>query len=520
MDNKERISNVFTVDGCASHKLDNDSNMDVERKMDSRSFRAKCLGLVRQNLLVTLTLVGVGCGFLIGLLVEPTGPSASTLMWIGMPGELYIRMLKMMIVPLVICSVISGTARMDPRSNGKVSGIALGYIMVQNLLGTVIGTAICLIVKPGEGVEVDEDLKFEGDVMKTEDIFADLLRNIVPDNLVAACFRQAQTKYEFESHVIQRDLALNVTETVREVTRKYVGAADSTNILGLIIVCSAFGVAAAALEEQGAPFLAFFRSATETIVKILRVLIWTTPVGVASLIAKTIAGTSNMETVFQKLGIYFACVLSGLILWSFLLIPLMFFLVRRQNPYRFLGSIVPPIMMVFATGSTMIALPESFICLEEKNGVDSRISRFVAPLAATIGRSGSALYIASSCVFIIQTLGRDVSGVDIILVILLTWISALAIPSVTGASLITVLVLLTALNIPGEAAAMLFALEFFLDRSRSVGNLIDQLTCVMVNDRFCAASLDPHPVVTEETRSLMDKAGAASEIHAHGNMKL
>ncbi|WAR02017.1 EAA1-like protein [Mya arenaria] len=460
MDNKERISNVFTVDGCASHKLDNDSNMDVERKMDSRSFRAKCLGLVRQNLLVTLTLVGVGCGFLIGLLVEPTGPSASTLMWIG-------------------------TARMDPRSNGKVSGIALGYIMVQNLLGTVIGTAICLIVKP-----------------------------------VAACFRQAQTKYEFESHVIQRDLALNVTETVREVTRKYVGAADSTNILGLIIVCSAFGVAAAALEEQGAPFLAFFRSATETIVKILRVLIWTTPVGVASLIAKTIAGTSNMETVFQKLGIYFACVLSGLILWSFLLIPLMFFLVRRQNPYRFLGSIVPPIMMVFATGSTMIALPESFICLEEKNGVDSRISRFVAPLAATIGRSGSALYIASSCVFIIQTLGRDVSGVDIILVILLTWISALAIPSVTGASLITVLVLLTALNIPGEAAAMLFALEFFLDRSRSVGNLIDQLTCVMVNDRFCAASLDPHPVVTEETRSLMDKAGAASEIHAHGNMKL
>lgn len=140
----------------------------------------------------------------------------------------------------------------------------------------------------------------------------------------------------------------------------------------------------------------------------------------------------------------------------------------------------------------MIALPESFHSLEFKNGVDFRISRFVAPLAATISRSGSALYISTSCIFIIQTLGHEVNAVNILLVIILTWLSALAIPSVTGASLVTVLILLTALNIPGEAAAMLFALEFFLDRSRTVVNLVDQLTCAMIIDKWCAMKL-PKP---------------------------
>ncbi|KAH3884131.1 excitatory amino acid transporter 1-like [Dreissena polymorpha] len=488
-------------------------NVSTAKRVSTASNIGKwyqCFGLIKQNLLVILTFVGVGVGFLIGFLVEPHRPSQSALMWIGMAGELYIRMLKMMIVPLVICSVITGTSRMDPRSNGKVGGIALGYIIVQNLLGAITGAVICLVVKPGEGILVDPKLTVEQDIMETEDIFADLLRNLVPDNLLEACFQQAQTQYKYATRTeVVNNGTFNVTRNVRDVTQKYVGSAHSTNILGLIIVCSVFGVAAAALREQGAPFLAFFRSATDTIVKILRVIIWTTPVGIVSLIAKTIASTSAVTSVFESLGIYFLCVIGGLLVWIFVLLPLVFFAFRRSNPFRFLGSIIPPIMIAFATGSTMIALPESFFCLEAKNGVDNRISRFVAPLAATIGRAGSALYIAASCVFIIQTLGKDTHAVDIILVILLTWISALAIPSVTGASLITVLILLTALNIPGEAATMLFALEFFLDRSRTVVNLVDQLTGVMVNDKFCASDLGARDDAMGDELSLHDTTSEA-----------
>lgn len=451
---------------------------------------------------MTLTLVGVGVGFIIGFSVDHA--TASGIMWIGMAGELYIRMLKMMIVPLVVCSVISGTAKMDPRSNGKVSGISLAFIMITNFLPCILAATLCLIIKPGEGVEAGIDSsKFNTDVMETEDIFADLLRNIIPDNLVASCFQQAQTKYEFEDKtVITKNRTENITSSVRELSKKYVGAASSTNILGLIIVSAVFGVAAAAMKEQGDPFLCFFRSATDIIIRILRVLIWATPVGVASLTAKTIISTTDVEETFKKLGMYFMTVIVGLVIWGFIIVPLIFFIARRSNPFRFIASIMPSIMIVFATGSTVIALPESFHSLENKNDVDVRISRFVAPLAATIGRAGSALYITCSCVFIIQMLGRDVSAADIILVILLTWISALAIPSVTGASLVTVLILLTALNIPGEAAAMLFALEFFLDRSRSVVNLNTQLTGAIVTDKFFV-DISPKILKPSEQKKLL-----------------
>ncbi|XP_045176027.2 excitatory amino acid transporter 1-like [Mercenaria mercenaria] len=463
---------------------------------ENNACKQKCLWWLRQNLLVILTFIACGIGFLIGFLVAHEDPSPSAIMWIGMPGELYIRTINMMIVPLVVCSVIAGTAKMDPRTNGKVSGISMAYIMLTNCVTPLLAAALSYTIKPGEGIETDVDTSKQiENVMQTEDIFADLLRNIVPDNIIASCFQQAQTKYEYKNKtIITNNGTHDITETTKELKRKYVGSAGSTNVLGLIIVSVLFGVGAAAMKEEGKPFLLFFKSATDIILRILQVLIWTTPVGVASLIAKTIVTTKDVEDTFRKLGMYALTVEVGLVFWGFIVLPLLFLIVRRANPFRFYGTIIPSIMIVVVTASTMIALPESFRSLEYKNNCDPRISRLVAPLSATIGRAGSVLYITCSCFFIIQTLGRDVNAADIILVVLLAWISALAIPDVAGASLVTVLILLTTLNIPGEAAAMLFALEFFLDRSRSVVNLLTQLTGVMLIDKFCAASL---PKLTE-----------------------
>lgn len=476
----------------------------------------QCAAIIRQNLLVVLTLLGAAAGFIIGFAVRQYRSSDSAILWIGMLGELYVRMLKMMIVPLVICSVISGTAKMDPRSNGKVSGISLAYIMITNFIPAILASILCLIIKPGAGIKGGKDLlKFQTDVMETEDIFADLLRNIFPDNLIAACFQQAQTQYEYSSRsVVLNNGTYNTTKTVREMVRKYVGSTQSTNILGLLIVSAVFGVASAAMKEHGEPFLAFFRSATEIIIRILRVLIWSTPVGVASLVAKTIASTSDVEDTFKMLGLYFLTVMIGFIVWGYIIVPIIFFLVRRSNPFRFLGSIMPSFMIVLATSSTVIALPESFHSLEAKNDVDPRISRFVAPLAAAIGRAGSVVYIATSCIFIIQTLDRDASVADVILVIIMSWISALAIPAVTGSSLVTVLILLTALNIPGEAAAMLFALEFFLDRARSVVNLNTQLIGAIVTDKFCGASLPEQRKFSEYLHKMEDIANIEEEFQA------
>lgn len=449
------------------------------------------MSFLRQNLLVILTLGGCCAGFLISILVKYEDPSESAIMWIGLPGELYIRLIKVMVIPLVICSIIAGTAKMDPRTNGKVSGMFFTYIMVTNLLTPVFAAALSYLIKPGVGIESDGDIsQFSDSVMKTEDIFADLLRNIVPDNIAAACFQQTQTKYEHHNKTsVYNNGTHNFTQTKMELTRKITGSTESPNIIGLIILSVLFGIGTASMKEKGEPFLLFFKSASDIILKILGVLIWTTPVGVASLIAKTIISTDDVNATFRKLGLYFLTVNLGLFVWGFIIIPVVFFVILRSNPFKFYGSIMPSIMIVIVTTSDMIALPETLDSLENKNGCDPRITRLVAPLAAAIGRAGSAFYITCSCFFIIQAQGQNINAADAFVIVLLTWISALAIPSVTGASLVTALILLSALNVPGEAAAMLFAFEFFLDRFRSVVNLLTELTGVMFVNKVCTDSL-------------------------------
>ncbi|KAL5006971.1 hypothetical protein ScPMuIL_015777 [Solemya velum] len=451
-----------------------------------------CLQIVRSNLLVILTLAGAVVGFAVGLSVRTTHPSFNVLMWLGILGEIYLRMLKMMILPLIVASVIAGAASMDPKSNGRISAISFGYIIVTNSVPCVIGTVLCLVIQPGVGLQstaLANDRPTSP--METQDIFADLLRNLFPDNIVTACFEQVQTTYPTTDVLesISTTNWTNTTQGIRELNYKRLGTVGSTNILGLIIACSIFGIATSAVKEVGRPFRMFFSSACEIILRILRWLIWTTPVGVASLIAKTMASTDDIEDTFRKLGLYFLTVMLGLAFITIVVVPAFYFAVMRKNPFWFLLSFMESIMIVFATSSTAIAIPETLYSLEEKNAVDKRVTRFVVPFSAALGRAGSTTYISISCIFIMQLVGLEIDAGQVILVIVLTVMSAYAIPSVTGASLVTVIILLSSLNMPTEAASLLYALEWFLDRARSVTNICVQTLGSVFTHELCKNSL-------------------------------
>ncbi|XP_052066155.1 excitatory amino acid transporter 1-like isoform X3 [Mytilus californianus] len=268
--------------------------------------KEKCLEIVKANLLVLLTLVGAAVGFIIGVVVRNTNPTDSTLMWVGILGEIYLNMLKMMIVPLIVASVITGTATLDPKSNGKISLVSLGYIMSTNFLGCLVGSILCVIIRPGE-IAKTEVKAFNSVPLETEDIFADLLRNIFPDNLISATFRKTITSYDTEKYKGNETINGTTVEVIKTmVTGKNLSSADSTNILGLLIASAVFGIATASTKEIGQPFFKFFYSATEIILVILGKLIWFTPIGVASLIGKTIGGTKNLEDDFNRLGLYIA----------------------------------------------------------------------------------------------------------------------------------------------------------------------------------------------------------------------
>ncbi|CAC5409720.1 unnamed protein product [Mytilus coruscus] len=458
--------------------------------------KEKCLEVVKANLLVFFTLFGAAVGFVIGVVVRNTNPTDRTLMWVGILGEIYLNMLKMMIVPLIVASVITGTATLDPKSNGKISLVSLGYIMLTNFLGCLVGSILCVIIRPGE-IAKTEVKAFNLVPLETEYIFADLLRNIFPDNLISATFRKRSTNETINGTIVK------VIKTM--VTGKNLSSADSTNILGLLIASAVFGIATASTKEIGQPFFKFFYSATEIILAILGKLIWFTPIGVASLIGKTIGGTKNLEDDFSRLGLYIATQMIGYFLFMIVVVPITYFILMKMNPFKFLFTVIHAFVIVFATSMTSMSIPESIRQLEGPNKLDRRVTRFVIPLRAAIGRCGSCIYISISCLFVMQITNQEVDTASVLLVIILTTFSSLAIPSVTGASLITVIILLTALNIPPEAAALLYTFEWILDRTRTITNYSLQVKCVVFTQRLCLSSLKTDNNDDETSQALNEK---------------
>ncbi|KAK7504817.1 hypothetical protein BaRGS_00003845 [Batillaria attramentaria] len=341
---------------------------------------------------------------------------------VGIPGELYMQMLKAAVLPLIISSIIPGTAALKPKENGRVA--------VRRL-------------------------------------------NLFPDNVVAACFQKVQTRYRDEG---------NGTAV------RYLSTAGGTNILGLVIVCTAVGMAAAQTGDAAQPFLRFFLAAADVIIRLVQWIIWLTPIGVASLIAKALASTTDLESTFLGLGLFVLAEVIGNFLLAFILVPAIYLVFLRKNPFLFLAGASRAIITGVASASSAVTMPEIINCVERKHYVDVRVSRFVVPLATAINRDGSAMFIALTSVYIAQLQGADTAN-NIILLVILAAVGSLAIPGVPSASIVTILMILSSLDISPANIGIIIALEWFSDRMRAVPNMVSHVLCGVLTWHLCKASL-------------------------------
>ncbi|KAK7477592.1 hypothetical protein BaRGS_00031140 [Batillaria attramentaria] len=476
------------LQSLTSEKMKAESDEVIIEQTDlKKAFVPKLKVFLRDSAMFFLTIAGIVIGFALGFGVRELNPSKDALMWIGMPGELFLRLLKMMILPLIVCSVITGTASLDPKANGKISAIAFVYIVATNIIACVVAIFLCLIIKPGVGQRSTSSSLVEHQPMETQDIFADLLRNVVPDNMVEATFRKARTMYEKEESSVAVNSTNGTTFMESVITMsKYTGKTD-----GLIVICTVVGIATNTVKERADVFLRFFAGATDVILVIIRWFFWFTPVGVASLIAVSIAGVDNIGSTFSQLGKFVLAVTVGILLHQFVILPIILVATTRRNPFFYLVSIIRPCVIGFASTSTAVAIPEMLDSCEEKNKIDRRVARFVIPFCVTLNADGSALYITSAAIFIGQLTGADIGAREIIIIGVLTAIAAMAIPSVPSASIVTLVIILTSLNIPVNDIALLFAVEWFLDRMRTPCNVISHTFCAAVTYQFCKNDLDP-----------------------------
>ncbi|PNJ67032.1 SLC1A3 isoform 10 [Pongo abelii] len=369
-----------------------------------------------RNAFVLLTVTAVIVGTILGFTLRPYRMSYREVKYFSFPGELLMRMLQMLVLPLIISSLVTGMAALDSKASGKMGMRAVVYYMTTTIIAVVIGIIIVIIIHPGKGTK--ENMHREGKIVQVTaaDAFLDLIRNMFPPNLVEACFKQFKTNYEKRSFKvpIQANETLvgavinNVSEAMETLTRiteelvPVPGSVNGVNALGLVVFSMCFGFVIGNMKEQGQALREFFDSLNEAIMRLVAVIMWYAPVGILFLIAGKIVEMEDMGVIGGQLAMYTVTVIVGLLIHAVIVLPLLYFLVTRKNPWVFIGGLLQALITALGTSSSSATLPITFKCLEENNGVDKRVTRFVLPVGATINMDGTALYEALAAIFIAQ----------------------------------------------------------------------------------------------------------------------
>ncbi|XP_061533588.1 excitatory amino acid transporter 2b isoform X1 [Phycodurus eques] len=434
------------------------------------------------NLLLTLTILGVILGAVSGILLRVASPiHPDIIMVIAFPGDILMRMLKMLILPLIISSLITGLAGLDAKSSGRLGTRAMVYYMTTTIIAAILGVILVLVIHPGNP-KLKENLG-EGeknDDVSSLDAFFDLIRNLFPENLVQACFQQIQTVTKKVEVVIEEDvnattmegLLANITKEPQFVVKKSLQFKSGMNVLGLIGFFIAFGICMGKMGERARLMIEFFNILNEIVMKLVIMIMWYSPFGIACLICGKIISIKDLEVVARQLGMYMVTVIVGLIIHGAIFLPSIYFVIVRKNPFKFFLGIFQAWITALGTASSAGTLPVTFRCLEENLGIDKRVTRFVLPVGATINMDGTALYEAVAAIFIAQMNGVHLDPGQIITVSLTATLASVGAASIPSAGLVTMLLILTAVGLPTQDISLLVAVDWLLDRFRTSVNVV------------------------------------------------
>uniref|UniRef100_A0A3Q3R8I6 Amino acid transporter n=1 Tax=Monopterus albus TaxID=43700 RepID=A0A3Q3R8I6_MONAL len=419
-------------------------------------------GLLKKNWLLIATilsvLLGIGLGFLVR---EYASFSQLDKQYFGFPGEILMRMLKLVILPLIISSMITGIAALDSEVSGKIGLRAVIYYFSTTIIAVILGIILVMTIKPGIS-QTAEHIDREGTTpnVTTVDTLLDLLRNMFPENLVQACFQQVRGF----AHSL---FIPNITKDYK-ITGSY---SDGINVLGLIVFCVAFGLVIGKMGEKGRILLEFFDALNEATMKLVQIIMCYMPVGILFLIAAKITEVEDWE-IFRKMGLYMVTVLSGLAVHAIVVLPLIYFVIVRKNPFTFTLGMAQALVTALMISSSSATLPVTFRCAEENNHIDKRITRFVLPVGATINMDGTALYEAVAAIFIAQLNDYELDVGQIVTISITATVASVGAAGVPNAGLVTMVIVLTAVGLPASDVTLIVAVDWLLDRFRTMINVL------------------------------------------------
>ncbi len=349
-------------------------------------------------------------------------------------GELFLNALKMVVLPLIIVSITLSIMKVG--NLGSLGLKTIAYYAATTAIAVSIGIAVVTMLQPGDGSEILKGTMPE--VVKSKEGFrvTDILRQISTPNL----FKSA---YEFQ-------------------------------ILPIIIASLLFGIAFGKLKKENQLILDLFEAMDKAIMKVVHWIIALTPIGIFGLIAGKIGeagGGDEVMRIAMQLGKYVFCVLVGLLIHGFVILPLLLRILSGRNPVTYFKNLSETLLTAFSTASSSATLPLTITNVTENARVSPKVSKFVLPLGATINMDGTALYEAVAVIFIAQSYGIHLGGEELVVVFLTATLAAIGAAGIPEAGLVTMVLVLQAVGLPIEGVGIILAVDWFLDRFRTTVNV-------------------------------------------------
>ncbi|CAH8528741.1 unnamed protein product [Schistosoma intercalatum] len=435
--------------------------------------------MLQNNLILLSTFIGIAVGIILGVMLNFFTVPEHVLLWIGLPGELFIRSLNFAVIPLITTNIMSMSSKLKPSVQGKMALLALGYCVSMNICGAFLGLGITALIDPGgrftTSVEKSSGLSKVSRKVEISDVFLDFFRNMIPDNIVKMFLFSIVTTYEPVESLPNSNGNSSSTITYKRVIEH----AAQTNILGLFTTSLVIGLVAGSRREKLRPLIALFECISEVMTIIIEFIIKLLPIAMISLIAYAIARMERIGDNFIALILFVASSITFLSIIVLVIMPVFFFIAVRRNLFRFYYYLSEPILTAFSSTSSLIALPQLFqVC--DLYGIESDLVRTVAPFLTSFNANGSAAFIASAVCFVAQLTKQRLNAGQFIAIGFLSGVNVMALPAIPSASIITVILITRAFDISeSTSVSLLFVTEFIVDRLRTVVNVMSHGTCVL-----------------------------------------
>ncbi|XP_053123797.1 neutral amino acid transporter B(0) isoform X2 [Hemicordylus capensis] len=262
-----------------------------------------------------------------------------------------------------------------------------------------------------------------------------------------------------------------ISENVTELKLPIGKEVEGMNILGLVVFAIVFGIALRKLGPEGENLIKFFNSFNEATMVLVSWIMWYAPLGIMFLVAGKIVEMEDVVVLFTSLGKYICCCLVGHAIHGLIVLPLIYFIFTRRNPYRFLWGIFTPLATAFGTSSSSATLPLMMKCVEEKNGVSKHISRFILPIGATVNMDGAALFQCVAAVFIAQLNNRTLNFIQVITILVTATASSVGAAGIPAGGVLTLAIILEAVGLPTNDISLILAVDWLVDRTCTVLNV-------------------------------------------------